>query len=211
MFCSQCGHSVADGSTVCLQCGAQLQLASAGIPPPAAPPPAGEGSTGPAAGPSPGPERSRRRPTGSTPPFAFDTTRWSRQQRIALIATGVLFISLFLPWFTYNFGLGSVSVDGLWHQWMYLVLIVSLAIIVYLVAYAGFTELPFTLPMSEERLLLIATVINAVLTILDFLSKPGGTGFGVDWGFGAFLGLIAAIVAAGALVGPAIQARRSAR
>jgi hypothetical protein len=209
MFCSQCGHSVADGSTVCLQCGAQL--ASAGIPPPAAPPPTGEGFRGPTAGPSPGPERSPRRPARSTPAFAFDTTRWSRQQKVALISTGVLFISLFLPWFTYNFGLGSVSVDGLWHQWMYLVLIISLAIIVYLVAYAGFTELPFTLPMPEERLLLIATVINAVLTILNFSSKPGGTGFGVDWGFGAFLGLIAAIVAAGALVGPAIQAPRSAR
>jgi hypothetical protein len=152
------------------------------------------------------------RPSGSLPPFAFDAKRWSRTQRITLIATGVLFISLFLPWFTYNFGLGSVSVDGLWHGWMYLVLIISLAIIVYLVAHAGFTEMPFKLPMPEERLLLIATGVNAVLTLLGFVDKPGGIGFhGVGWGFGAFVGLIAAFVAAGPRFGPAIRARRAAR
>ena len=152
------------------------------------------------------------RPAGSLPPFAFDAKRWSQAQRITLIATGVLFISLFLPWFTYNFGLGSVSVDGLWHGWMYLVLIISLAIIVYLVAHAGWTEMPFKLPIAEERLLLIGTGINVVLTVLGFLDKPGGIGFhGVGWGFGAFVGLIAAIVAAGPLAGPAIRARRAAR
>jgi hypothetical protein len=146
------------------------------------------------------------------PPFAFDAKRWTRAQRITLTGTGVLFISLFLPWFTYNFGLGSVSVDGLWHGWMYLVLFISLAIVVYLVAHAGFTEMPFKLPLAEERLLLIGTGVNAVLTLLGFLDKPGGIGFhGVGWGFGAFVGLIAAFVAAGPQFGPAIRARRAAR
>jgi len=122
----------------------------------------------------------------------------------------VLFISLFLPWFTYNFGLGSISVDGLWHGWMYITLLISLAIIAYLVARAGFAEMPFKLPLPEERLLLIGTVISAVLTLLAFVDKPGGIGFhGVGWGFGAFVGLIAAVVAAAPLAGPAIQARRS--
>jgi hypothetical protein len=49
-----------------------------------------------------------------------------------------------------------------------------------------------------------------VLTILAFLLKPGGIGFsGIGWGFGAFVGLIAAVVAAAPLAIPAIQARRS--
>jgi hypothetical protein len=121
--------------------------------------------------------------------------------------TLVLFISLFLPWFTYSFG--SVSVDGLWHAWMYLVLILCLAILAFLVARAGFSEMPFKLPMADEQLLLIATGVNAVLSILAFLFKPGGIGFsGIGWGFGAFVGLAAAIVAAAPLAVPAIKARR---
>jgi len=46
--------------------------------------------------------------------------------------------------------------------------------------------------------LLIATGVNAVLSILAFLDKPGFSGIG--WGFGAFVGLAAAIVAAARLL-----------
>jgi hypothetical protein len=148
-------------------------------------------------------------PAVSLPPFSFDMKRLSQAERITGIATVVLFISLFLPWFTYSFGLGSVSVDGLWHGWMYLVLLLCLAILAYLVARAGFSEMPFKLPMTDERLLLITTGVNAVLTILAFVFKPGGIGFsGIGWGFGAFVGLAASIVAAAPLAVPAIQARR---
>jgi hypothetical protein len=141
------------------------------------------------------------------PPFKFDAKRWSQADRITAVATLVLFISLFLPWFGVNFGFGSVTVNGLWHGWMYLVLIVSLAIMVYLVARAGFSEMPFKLPMADAQLLLIATGVNAVLTVLAFLFKPGGGAVG--WRFGAFVGLIAALVAAGPTALPAIQARRA--
>ncbi len=121
----------------------------------------------------------------------------------------MLFISLFLPWYTYNFGLGSVSADGLYHGWMYLVLLVCLAIMAFIVLRAGLEEMPFNLSISDSQLLLIATGFNLVLCILAFLLKPGGIGFsGIGWGFGAFLGLIAAVVAAAPLAVPAIQARR---
>jgi len=143
----------------------------------------------------------------SMPAFAFDAKRWSQAERITGGATLVLFICLFLPWFGVNFGFGSVTVDGLWHGWMYLVLIVSLAILVYLVARAGFSEMPFKLPMAHEQLLLVATGINAVLTVLAFLFKPGGSAVG--WRFGAFVGLAAALIAAGPLGLPAIRARRA--
>jgi hypothetical protein len=139
----------------------------------------------------------------------LDVKRWSHAERITAVATLVLFISLFLPWFTYNYGVGTVSVDGLWHGWMYLVLILCLVIMAYLVARAGFSEMPFKLPMTEERLLLIATGVSAVLSILAFVFKPGGIGFsGIGWGFGAFVGLAASIVAAAPLGLPAIKARR---
>ena len=142
--------------------------------------------------------------------FSFDMKRWSQAERTSVVATLVLFISLFLPWFTYSYGIGSVSVDGLWHGWMYLVFILCLAIIVFYVAKAGFSASPIKLPMPEARLLLIATGINAVLTILAFVLKPGGIGFsGIGWGFGSFIGLIAALVAAAPTAVPAFKARRS--
>jgi hypothetical protein len=148
------------------------------------------------------------------PSFSFDLGNLSQSEKITGVATLVLFISMFLPWFTYSFnytfGSGSVSVDGLWHGWMYLVLILCLAILAYLVMRTGYREMPFKLPMSDEQLLLVATAVNAVLTILAFLLKPGGVGFtGIGWGFGAFLGLAAAIVAAVPLAVPAIKARGS--
>jgi hypothetical protein len=135
--------------------------------------------------------------------------RWSQAERTAAIATLVLFISLFLPWYTYSYGLGSVSVDGLWHGWMYIVFLVSLAILVYLVARAGFREMPFKMPVSGDQLLLVGSAINLVLTVIAFVDKPGGVGFsGIGWGWGAFVGLIAAVVAAVPLGVPALRARR---
>jgi hypothetical protein len=135
--------------------------------------------------------------------------RWSQAERTTAFATLVLFISLFLPWYTYSFGLGSVSVDGLWHGWMYLVFLLSLAILVYLVARAGFSEMPFKMPISGDQLLLFGSAINVVLVVIAFIDKPGGVGFsGIGWGWGAFVGLVAAVVAAVPLGVPALRARR---
>jgi hypothetical protein len=135
--------------------------------------------------------------------------RWSQAERTTAIATLVLFISLFFPWYTYSFGLGSVSVDGLWHGWMYIVFLLSLVILVYLVSRAGFSEMPFKLPVSGYQLLLGGSAINLVLTVIAFVDKPGGVGFnGIGWGWGAFVGLIAAVVAAVPLGVPALRARR---
>lgn len=131
--------------------------------------------------------------------------RWSQAERTTAIATFVLFISLFLPWYTY----GPFSQNGLWNGWMYIVLLLSLAILVFLVARAGATELPFKLPVSEHQLLLYGSAINLVLTVIAFLDKPGGVGFsGIGWGFGAFVGLIAAVIAAVPLGVPALRARK---
>jgi hypothetical protein len=135
--------------------------------------------------------------------------RWSQAERTTAIATLVLFISLFLPWYTYSFGLGSVSVDGLWHGWMYLVFLLCLAILVYLVSRAGFKEMPFKMPVSGDQLLLFGSAINLILVVIAFIDKPGGVGFsGIGWGWGSFVGLIAAVVAAVPLGVPALRARR---
>jgi len=173
-------------------------MATSGVPPAGTPTSAAAGS--PATAP---------RSAGSTPAFSLDAKRLSQTERITGVATLVLFVSLFLPWFGVNFGFGSVTVDGLWHGWMYIVLILSLAVMVYLLARAGFEEIPVKLPGTHEQLLLIGTGISFVLTLLAFVFKPGGSAVG--WRFGAFVGLAAAAVAAAPLGIPAIRAWRTGR
>ncbi|HEY5273623.1 MAG TPA: hypothetical protein VIJ34_10365 [Acidimicrobiales bacterium] len=136
-------------------------------------------------------------PAGAS--FKFDAKRWSQTDRIVAIATFVLFISLFLAWF----GAFGFTVDGLYHGYMYLTLIVSLAIVVYLALVAGMDKLPFKLPVSHPQVLLFGTAFNLLLTVISFLTKPSVT----SWQYGAFIGLIAAVIAAIPRVIPAIQAR----
>jgi len=138
-------------------------------------------------------------------PYKFDSARLTKEHKIVGISTLVLLISLWLPWFGYSgyFGLYSGSVDGLWHGYMYIVMILCFAIVAYLVLLAGMEEMPFKLPIPEAQALLVATAINVVLTVISFLTKPSGT----SWKFGAFIGLITALIAVAPKMIPAIQAR----
>jgi hypothetical protein len=91
------------------------------------------------------------------------------------------------------------------HGFLYIVLLICLAILAYLVIRAGFHQTPFNLPVPHETALLIATVVNFVLVFIAFIDKPGGGGVG--WSFGAFLALAAAVIAAAPLALPVIQSR----
>jgi hypothetical protein len=119
------------------------------------------------------------------------------------VATLVLFISLFLAWFGAGISVYNFTVDGLWHGYMYITLIVSLAILGYLALVAGMDKLPFNLPISHSQVLLFGTGLNLLLTVIAFLTKPSGT----SWEYGAYIGLIAAVIAAAPRLVPAIQAR----
>ncbi len=87
------------------------------------------------------------------------------------------------------------------HGYLYIVLILCLAILAYLVVRALFDEMPVKLPVKHETLLFVATAINFLLVLIGFLDKPGGVG----WRFGAFIGLIAAIVAVAPFVMPFVK------
>ena len=189
MTCSECGNNVAEGSAVCPNCGAQLS-GDAGQPAPA---PAGvpfAGSVAPGA--------------AAAPAFKFDLKRLTRNDQIVGGATLVLLIALFLPWFVASDAFITVSVNGLWHGWEYITFLIALVLLAYLVMRAGFAKLPFNLPLPHEQLLLAGTGINLLLVVIGFLIRPGA---GIGWGFGAFLGLIAAAVAAAPFAIPAIRAR----
>jgi peptidoglycan/LPS O-acetylase OafA/YrhL len=144
----------------------------------------------------------------STPQIKFDASALSQTDRIVGIATAVLFISLFLPWFNANFGFVTASADGLSaHGYLYVTLFISLGIVAFLALGAlGLWKLPTSSAISHDQVLLIGTAVSFVLVLLGFLLKPGGSGVGWDWG--AFVGLAAAVVALLPLARPVIQARR---
>jgi hypothetical protein len=212
-YCSQCQSEASDEAAFCPQCGGALAMADGpqgynqGTQAQAPPPPAGAYSP-PPAGYIP-PPAGYAPPVGATPTYAFNAARWSTADRVTGIASFVLLISLFLPWFSAS-GFGfSVSVSGLSaHGYLYLVLFVSIAILVYLAARAGWDKLPITATVAHAPVMLVASLINLVIVVLAFLLKPGGSGVG--WSIGAFLALIAAIVAVAPIAIPAIQSRGSA-
>jgi hypothetical protein len=178
--CSNCQTEVAVGTASCPSCGAAM---TGGAP----------------------------ASSGATPQIKFDMTKLSQTDRIVGGATFVLFISLFLTWFSVNIGIGTVGGSGLSvHGYLYIPLLISIVVLAYFVLTAtGLWALPASSPVSRDQALLIATAISFVLVLIGFLSKPGGVGSGVGWSYGAFIGLIAAIVALVPLARPALAARRN--
>jgi hypothetical protein len=179
---------------------------------------AGPGGPYAAAGPAgpypagPGVPGGAMAPAAAGPAFSLDLKRLTRNDQMVGGATIVFIISLFLPWFTVSDGVFSASVNGLWHGYMYIALILAIAEIAYLVLRAGFEQLPFKLPLEHEQAMLVATAVVFVLTVLSFVFKPAGASdafASVNWGwsFGAFIGLAAAVVAVLPLGLPFLRSR----
>jgi hypothetical protein len=221
MFCTKCGNEAPDGAAACTNCGAPLDAAAVGgaqAAPPgsfAAPPAGAPGAPGfaPAA--------------GGTQAFAFDINRLTVVERVIGIASFVLLVSLFLPWVTgtetdtidgntSTYHYGSISGYTL-HGYFWIVFVLTLVVLAFLVAKAGFATMPVRLPLSDDQLLLIATGVMFILVLLGFLFTgygfSGGTATGLGYSvhvgvsrsFGAYLSLAAAIVAFVPLGRPAIQ------
>ena len=221
MICTQCGCNISGRTAACPACGARLAAQS--MPAQSMPAQGVAGQSRPAQGipaqgmPSQGgPAQSaagRFQPAqpahlpehAASPAFRLELSRLTNSDRITGIGSLVLIVSLFLPWYGVNLLGISAEADGLTvHGYLYIVLLLCVAIIAYLVMWAGFEELPVRLPLSHQQRLLVASGLNTVLVLLAFLTKPDGTG----WRFGAFAGLLAALIAMAPLVIRAVQARR---
>ena len=198
MKCVQCGSDVAQGAMACPECGARLPLTV--TPGAGAPVPQAEAMTAPQAGPAP-------------MAFRLDPARWTPADRITGAATLVLVVSLFLPWFSVSAGFGnftaSSSADALAaHGFLYLVLLLALAMLGYLIARASLKDLP-ELPVTSDQLLAAGAAVNLLLVLIAFAVMPGGGSalVKVSWSFGAFIGLIAAIVSFVPVATSVIRAR----
>ena len=210
--CAQCQSEAADDATFCPSCGASLGASAAtttAAPAVNTPPPAAAAPPPPAAN-TPPPEAAAPAGSASTgssvPAFKFDAARWSLADRIAGVASIVLFISLFLSWFGVSVIGITVTASGLSaHGYLYIVLILCILIVAYLVLRAGWDELPMSANVPHLTVMLVATLVNLVLVFIGFIFKPGGSGVG--WEFGAFVALIAAIVAAAPYAVPQLRAK----
>jgi hypothetical protein len=183
--CSSCGQELQTSDAVCSNCGQPVAPAAStfgGSP---------SGRPGGASRPAP--------PLGN---YKFDRARWSPTDLVAGVATLVLFISLFMPWYGVSIGPISVTADATAHGYMYIPLILCIAELAYLVGIAGLPDLRTRLPLPHETFLTTINAINLVLVVIGFLDKSGA-----GWRFGAFIGLIAAIVAALPKVALTLSAR----
>jgi len=209
MNCPQCGQVVAEGATSCSSCGAQIAPVASAMPPgvnqPAAAAPAARAS--------------------SLPVYKFDLKNLSLFEQIGAGATLLLFISLFLDWYSYSianckavseFGgacgsSGQSALGG--NGFLYLTLILCLVLLAIYGAKLGWGSLPFKLPFSETQLFTGLIGLNFFLFILGFFltpSAPAFSGISVGWDYGAFIGLIAGLATLVPIVVPAIQKRSAA-
>jgi hypothetical protein len=113
----------------------------------------------------------------------------NHKDRIVGPASLVLLISFWLPWYT----VGPLSASGVGvHGWLFIA-VINAAILVLYVLITAFDvgDLAGAGRLSKDELLAVLTGVNLALVLLAFLWKPTG----LSWGWGAFLAVIAAIVA----------------
>lgn len=194
--CPNCQSVAGEGATTCPSCGSALGVHQAASYAASAPPPPAASAQG----------------AHTKPQVKFDLASIGQVDRLVGGGSLVLLIALFLPWFSVKLGvLGTATGSGLSaHGYLYVTLILTIGIVGLLAAETlGIWKIPSTSPLGREQVLLVATVINLVLVLIAFLFKPSGLGVvKVGWDYGAFIALIAAVVAAFPLGWPVIQARR---
>jgi len=232
MNCPQCQTPNQQDSAFCANCGTQLAAAATSgghLPPPGQGTPVGYGapsygqsvSQHPAA--SQYPAGGQHPPAGQQPagypqaggqyqpgtvgaPIQFDMNRLTRVDRFVAVGSLIAMISIWLPWYSYA-GFTASGTSG--HGWLWLEFVVALVLIGYLALRAGSATEP-RLPIAHAPLLLIGTGLQLLLILIAFADIPYGN-LGVGWGWAAFLGLIAALVAAAPVMVPAAQSWMQSR
>jgi hypothetical protein len=132
--------------------------------------------------------------------------------------TVALLISLFLPWFSETARVagktftGSVTGTSA-HGYLWLVFVLSLIVLLVLIAPDFIARVPARLP-SHQQLILWASVLSFLLVMLAFIARPAAatspSGFGglqlqvsatYGWSYGAYIALIAVVLASLAIIG----------
>jgi hypothetical protein len=150
--------------------------------------------------------------TGSV---TFDLNRLTIADKVAGIASFVLLISLFLPWFGVTESEVTVGLSGTGaHGFLWLVLVLAVVVLTYLIVHAaqGWDRMGVNVP-SREPVLLTVTGVQLVLVVIAFFDVPSTDikGVSIGWQAGAYVALIAAIAAAATVIAPFIHGRVTSR
>jgi hypothetical protein len=152
----------------------------------------------------------------------FDARRWTWAQVVAGVAALVLLISLFQPWYDIRFTgcpggacradnrLGRLSGVAV-HEYLWVTFAVALAVLV-LLALRALDRTAFFQSPNDRQLVAGLAGLNLIVVLVAFLGKPGFIALpaqgppaplplpllAVSWQYGAWLAIVAAIVAAAA-------------
>src|ERR1700722_14329535 len=191
MPCGQCGTENPPGTRFCSNCGTALAAAPPGQAP--GQPPAQAGGFPPQSqgfGGSVAPQQPRQ-PSS----ISIDFRRLGTGDIVAAGGSVLLFISLFLSWYTIKvsdqFGDigGSTSALGTGAGgWRVLILVIDILVLLYLFV-RTMTPRGLHLPLPHWQLLTVALGLQFLLTLLAFLVKPSFEDASFSWGYGAFIGL----------------------
>jgi hypothetical protein len=158
----------------------------------------------------PGTSGPYRQGSSGVPAIKFDLARLTTVDKIVAVASFIAMISIWLPWYTLSY-FGTYNASGTaGHGWLWLEFIVALVLIGYIASRAAWDRLPFNLPVAHAPLLIVGTGIQLLLILIAFADIPY-SGSGVGWGWAAFVGLIAALAAAGPVIYPAVRSYLDSR
>ncbi len=108
----------------------------------------------------------------------------------------VLLIALFLPWFSMS-GLAGTADGPSSHGYLWLVFVLTILALIVLVARDAIARLPGNLP-SPDQMLVGATGLALLLTILGVVQEPSTVATAsssIDWSYGGFVAMVAALIA----------------
>lgn len=201
-MCPNCNAPVQPDSDFCTTCGTRVR--PAGGPPVSEPvtpaqPAASYGQAAPPGLVVPPAPAGPQHPAGqaASHPFKFDLNHLAAADKTIGVASIIVFISLFLPWY----GALGATVSGMsLHGYLTIALLAAVALVGYLVLRAGWDTPPIRLPIAHAPLLLVGTGLQLLIVFIAFLQADG-----LGHEVGAYLALLSALVACGVIAVPVVR------
>ena len=143
------------------------------------------------------------------PPAKLDLSRLTTADKTVGVASLIAGISVFLPYYSASaYGL-TVSQSGTGaHAWLWLEFLLGLGLFGYMAASTLWDRADWRPTPPHKTVLLTGTIVQFGLVVIALVAIPYSSD-GVGLGWGAFVGLIAALVALGVLVVPAFLRARA--